>query len=98
MRSQEPIPSVGDDRKCHEGTFVGVDQRAGQYMIHGSGVIKVARTIMRMPEPDKFNKEELAKIAVTPWDMHVPREMEVVFKDKSEGAQEVAKDEVTLSR
>ena len=44
---------------------------------------------MRMPEPDKFNKEELAKIAFTPWDMHVPREMEVVFKDKSEGQGDV---------
>ena len=38
------------------------------------------------------------KIAVTPWDVHVPREMEVVFKDKSDGAQEVAKDKVTMSR
>ena len=53
---------------------------------------------MRMPKPDKFNEQELAKIAVTPWDMHVPREMEAVFRDKSEGAQEVAKDKVTLSR
>ena len=75
---------------------MGVDQRTGQYMIHDSGVIKFARTIMRMPEPDKFNKEELAKIAA--WDMHVPREMEVVFKDKSEGAQEAAKDKATMSR
>ena len=84
LRSQEPIPSAGDGRKWHEGTFVGVDQRTGQYMIDDSGVIKFARTIMRMPEPDKFNKTELARVAVTPWDMHVPREMEVVFKDKSD--------------
>ena len=55
---------TGDGRKWHTGTFVGVDQRTGQYMIHDSGNIKFARTIMRMPEPEKFNKEELAKIAV----------------------------------
>jgi hypothetical protein len=67
---------------------VGDDQRTGQYMIYDSGVIKFARTIMRMPEPDKFNKTELARVAVTPWDMHVPREMEVVFEDKSDEKQE----------
>ena len=53
---------------------------------------------MTMPEPDKFNKEELAKIAVTPWDLHVPREAEVIFKDKSEGVHDVAKDKVVMSR
>ena len=53
---------------------------------------------MRMPEPDKFNKTELARVAVTPWDMHVPREMEVVFKDKSDEKQETMKDKVTMSR
>ena len=52
-------------------------------MVHDSGSIKFATTIMRMPEPDKFNKEELAKIAVTPWGLHVPCEPEVVLKGKS---------------
>ena len=37
-------------------------------------------------------------MAVTPWDMHVPREMEVVFKDKSDEKQETMKDKVTMSR
>lgn len=45
---------------------MGVDQRMGQYMIHDSGVIRSARTIMRMPEPGKLNKDELSKIADTP--------------------------------
>ena len=84
--SLELIPSAGDGRKWHEGTVVGVDQRTGQCMINDSGDIKFARTIIRMPEPDAFNKDELAKIDVTPWDLHVPREAEVIFKDKSEGA------------
>ena len=53
---------------------------------------------MRMPEPDKLNKDELSIIAGTPWDMQVPHEMEVVFKDKSDGVQEVMKDKVTMSR
>ena len=62
----------------------GSRPKAGQYMVHDSGNKRFARSIMRMPEPDKFNKEELAKIAVTPWDLHVPREPEGILKDKSE--------------
>ena len=69
IRSQEPLAPAGDGRKWHVGTFVGVDQRTGQYMIHDSGNVKFARTLLRMPEPDKFDKDELAKIVVTPWDL-----------------------------
>ena len=70
----------------------------GQYMIHDSGNIKFARTIIRMPEPDKLNKKALAKIAVTPWDLLVPREADVIFEDKSEGVQEVTKGKAVMSR
>ena len=47
------------------GAFCGVDRRTGQYMIHDGGEFKYARTILRMPEANKFAWTELAKIAVT---------------------------------
>ena len=53
-----------------------------------------ARTILRMPEPNKFDKGELAKIAVTLWDLHVPREVDVGFKEKNEKTQDLGKEKV----
>ena len=36
-RAQEPLSSSGDRRWWHEGVFIGIDERTGQYMIHGEG-------------------------------------------------------------
>ena len=33
----------------------------------------------------KWSTDELAKIRATPWSLHVPKDTEVVFKDKKEG-------------
>ena len=51
-----------------------------------------------MPGANKFDRAELAKIAVTPWDLHVPREDEVVFKDKKEVVDDNLQDKVAVSR
>ena len=53
-------------------------------MIHGGDGIVYARTILRLPEPNKWDKDELAKIKATPWSLHTPKDTEVVFKDKKE--------------
>ena len=44
----------------------------------------MARTIMRMPGAEKWDKEALVKISCTPYTMHQPREPEVVFKEKKD--------------
>ena len=98
LRAQEPIPSSGDGRRFHVGPFVGIDRRTGQYMIHGGDGIKMARTIMRLPEANKFDKEELSKISATPFDLHRARDLEVVFKDKAAQGEEVFKERVALAR
>ena len=46
----------------------------------GTG-LKYARTIMRVPNAEKWDKDELQKITVTPKSLHVPKEPEVVFKE-----------------
>ena len=53
-------------------------------MMHGGDGITYARTIMRFPEPNKWDKDELAKIRATPWSLHAPKDTEVVFKDKKD--------------
>ncbi len=84
LRSHEPLSASGDGKKFHVGTYVGVDRRTGQYMIHRGDNIEYARTVVRFPESNKWDKEELANVRATPWSLHVPKETEVVFKDAKE--------------
>ena len=84
MRSQEAFSASGDGRRFHVGTYVGVYRRTGQYMIHSGDSKVYARTFLRFLEPNKWDKDELAKIRATPWSLHLPEDTEVVFKDKKE--------------
>ena len=56
VRSHEPLAATGDGKRFHLGTYVGVDRRTGQYMIHDGDRIMYARTIIRVPEANKWNK------------------------------------------
>ena len=80
LRAQEPLSASGDGRRFHLGVFIGIDRRKGQYMIHTGTEVKYARTILRLPEVDKWNQKELAKVAATPWELHKPKNLEVVFQ------------------
>ena len=64
--------------------FIGIDRRTGQYMVYYNDEIKLARTVVRVPEVEKWEKEALAAIKVTPWHMHEARQPEVIFKDRVE--------------
>ena len=44
--------------------------------------IQFAMAIVWLPGANKFDKSELSKVASTPWDLHKPREIEVVFQEK----------------
>ena len=81
-RSHEPLSNTSDGRRFHLGAFIGIDRRTGQYMLHDGTEIKLARTVMRLPDANKWDRTELAKIAATPWDVHQPRAQEVVFRDQ----------------
>ena len=54
-RSQET--SAADGRRFHEGIFLGIDRRTGQYMLHADDGIKLARTVVRVPEVEKWSKD-----------------------------------------
>ena len=81
-RSQEPISSVNGGSRFHTGIFVGIDQRTGQYMLYSDDSIKLARTVVRVPNAEKWNRESLSAVRATPLSLHVPKDMEVVFKEK----------------
>jgi hypothetical protein len=68
-------------------------------MLHGDEGITLARAVVRLPEANKFDKAELGKVASTPWDLHSPRDAEVVFKEKKEDEEDLMKDnKIALSR
>ena len=84
MKSQEPFSASGDGRLFYFGTYVGVDRRTGQYIIHVCDGIQYARTVMRLPELNGWDNDRLAEIEATPRSLHVPKDPEVIFRDKKD--------------
>ena len=73
MRSQEPFSQTGDGRRFHVDTYVGLDRRTVQIMIHSDDGRSYARTVLLFPESIKWDKDELAKIRAIPWSLHTPK-------------------------
>ena len=68
-------------------------------MLHGDEGIKFARTVVRLPEANKFDKAESSKVASTPWDLHRRRETEVISKDKKQEQEDrMRENKIVLSR
>ena len=61
-----------------------INGRTGQYTLYDGESIKLARTVMRVPEANKWDKEALSKVHVTQWGLNKPRDVEVVFKEQVE--------------
>ena len=76
--------STGGSR-FHSGIFVGIDARTGQYMLYADDTIKLARTVVRVPTSDKWDKSMLQNVRVTPYSMHTPKPAEVVFQQRDGG-------------
>ena len=83
IRAHEPITNSDGGRRFHKGVFVGIDRRTGQYMLHYNGEIKLARTVMRSPDDEKYSKDALSSVNTTPWNMFEAKPTEVIFKEKS---------------
>ena len=56
-RIHEPLSGIAGGRRFLEGVSVGIDRRTGQYMIHSSDEIRLARTVVRVPEAEKWDKD-----------------------------------------
>ena len=78
-RKNEPLPDDGE--KWHDGVFLGIDRRTGQYIVNADDGIKHARTIIRIPDSEKWKTSACEKVRVTPYKLHEPRPHEIVFKD-----------------
>ena len=45
-RCQEPLSNAADRCRFHDGIFLGIDRRTGQYLLYSEGEIKLARTVV----------------------------------------------------
>ena len=84
IRAHEPISNSDEGRRFHKGIFVGIDRRTGQYMLHYKGEIKLARTVMRSSDDEKYSKEALSSVDVTPWNLFEAKPSEVIFEKKTD--------------
>ena len=98
IRSHEPVASQVDGRRFHQGVFIGIDRRTGQYMVYSDDEVKLARTVVRVPESEKWNKDMLAAVKLTPLSLHLPREGEIVFKDKIDVERQEYVDQPQIAR
>ena len=89
VRSQEPTSVHPDGRRWHRG---------GQYMIYSDDRFRLPRTVVRVPGVDKWCKESLAGVRCTRWDLHVPPETEIIFKEKIDKGRGDFEEKVILAR
>ena len=87
-----------DNQRCHAGIFIGIGRRTGQHILHNGSEVKLARTSIRMPGTEKWDKEALVKIGCTPYDMHQPREPEVIFRQKNDETISNPKELISMAR
>ena len=73
LRAKEP--SRGGDQLWRWGTgvFLGPCKLSGQYRIYSDGGIRMARTIKRLPDPQKWKPEIIQNITLTPWQVHAAK-------------------------
>ena len=67
-------------------------------MLHDGESIKLARSVMRVPDANKWDKDALTRVGSTPYDLHKPRESEVVFREKTDEDTVDFKDKVSMAR
>jgi hypothetical protein len=74
------------------GIWLGVDLRTGQHILFDptQGGIRHARTLMRMPDVQKFDRDRVAAISSTPWSIHTAANPDGVFVEKAVNEDTIA--------
>ena len=69
-------------------------------MYYANETIKYCRTILRLPDAQKWNPEALQNITATPWEIHAQDAVapEVVFKEPEPPAEVATRAEEPLQR
>ena len=67
------------------GVWPGVERRTGQYMVYDTTLkgLRYARTLMRMPEPQKWSIDQVRDMLITPWAVHEATEPHVIHQRRA---------------
>ena len=98
-RSQEgQIAQTG--ARWSVGTYFGVELTSGQHIVFDSELAEVrnARTILRVPEEQKWDAEAVGQVNCTPWQRHSAPPPEVTFRDQPAPRPEDAEERPSLVR
>ena len=82
---------MGDGSEAHRwehGVYWGLCKLTGQYRLFRDGMLRFARTVKRVPNPDKWCSDRLQQVSLTPWKLHNPKTDEVIFKKKVDAEAE----------
>ena len=92
-------PQDSSDR-WSQGVYIGRDRMTGQHILFDYEKMEVckARTILRVPNSQKWCKVSVAKLTATPFQLHVDETPGVVFQDKPAAEVEKASGEPRQAR
>ena len=78
-RSHEPLH--GRER-WSAAIYLGRESKQGQHILFdgATGSVAHARTLMRLPNAQKWSAEAIAAVSITPWSLHEPSKPEVIFR------------------
>ena len=83
-RVHENIARSHIKKRWGKSIFIGLCKRTGQYRIFADGIVKYARTVMRLPDGEKWNLKPLQDVNICPWHVHVSKAATGLFHEKFE--------------
>ena len=63
---------------------LGICKLTGQYILHDDGQVRMVRTIMRVPDGNKWDAEKVEQVQCWPWQLHTKKAPGVIFKDNAD--------------
>ena len=83
-----------------QGIYLGRERKAGQHELYDEDLKTGAhsRTVMRMPDPQKWSGGRFAAISMIPNVLHVAKDQEPIFKIKNLDEVELKSDPVRMER
>ena len=69
------------------GIFLGICTMTGRYLIWDGNTCVAARTVVRLPDVQKWDMTKIAAIAQRPWELHEKIEAPVIFREAAETAE-----------
>ena len=80
------------------GVFIGLCSMTGRYIVFDGEEVTFARTVVQVPDVQKWSKDRISAVNVRPYKLHVPKEPRVIFRDKLDDAVQPKSDDIRVAR